>query len=85
MDSPADESPSREGMWQKTKENNVIGLRLYIIARCITMRSRNAPGDGRAGFIAQMVEEYIVGKPIERYSNGQKTHAWKAAVKGATV
>ena len=36
-------------------------------------------------FIGDIVEEWLTGKPVQRYANGKKTHAWRTAVQGAEV
>lgn len=40
-----------------------------------------AKGKPVSDFIVQIVEEYLLGKPVERYANGKKTHEWREAVK----
>jgi hypothetical protein len=45
-------------------------------ARCV--------GQTVNALIAQIVEEWLVGKPMERYANGKKTKEWKSAVRGDT-
>ena len=70
---------------KKQKEKQRYRVPVYLWPAAYDALKERAEGMELGAFIAQIVEEYIVGKPIERYSNGQKTHAWKAAVKGATV
>ena len=40
-------------------------------------------GQTLGALISQIVEEWLVGKPMERYANGKKTKEWKSAVRKA--
>jgi len=42
-----------------------------------------AGGQNLGWFIGQIVEEYLVGKPVERHTNGKRTEEWKEAVREA--
>jgi hypothetical protein len=43
----------------------------------------HAGGHNLQWFIVQALEEWLVGKPVERHTNGKRTAEWKQAVKGA--
>jgi hypothetical protein len=71
------------GKKQKEKQRYKVPVNLWPAA--YDALKERAKGMELGAFIAQICEEYILGKPMERYNNGQKTHAWKAELKGATV
>jgi hypothetical protein len=71
------------GKKPRTKQRYKVPV--YLWPAAYDALKERAEGMQLGAFIAQICEEYIVGKPIERYSNGHKTHAWKAELKEATA
>jgi hypothetical protein len=55
-------------------------ISVYLWAEAYDKLLDRAEGMRAGDFIAQIVEEYLTGKPVERYANGRKTHEWREAV-----
>lgn len=47
------------------------------------LRARCKQGQQVGDLISQVVEEWLLGKPVQRHANGKKTEAWKAELRGA--
>jgi hypothetical protein len=47
------------------------------------LKARCKPGQQVGDLISQVVEEWLLGKPVQRHANGKKTEAWKAELREA--
>jgi hypothetical protein len=54
---------------------------IHLWTETYTRLLERADGMKPSHFIAQILEEYLTGKPVERYPNGIKTRAWREAVR----
>jgi hypothetical protein len=45
------------------------------------VKARCRPGQQVGDLISQVVEEWLLGKPMQRHANGKKTEAWKAELR----
>jgi hypothetical protein len=69
----------RHGKKEARYKRQKVSLRLWT--ETYDKLLDRAGGKPISDFIVQIVEEYLLGKPVERYANGKKTREWREAVK----